>query len=252
MHRDKAMTSVLFNLKPEKLVFDNFKKNSLMSNLHKNRNDPNEEPLARKSLEFVDSDRYQLCTALHNLVDSTYIFRAPFDADISFDNDGLIIRDEKNFRFWQNRDGSFKDNVAIDLMLGLVMFSEESLDFSITPPYMHQTSQPEWGFICSAKWNIGKWIRPIVFIFQLWEGKKRLHFKAGDPMAYFTFHTDRPIEFIEFQMTQDIQLMIEACLTHKMIIKFEKMHEIYDRFIKGGMRDRVLMEIKKNIIKQQH
>jgi ABC-type dipeptide/oligopeptide/nickel transport system ATPase component len=252
MYVEKAMTSVLFKLKPEKLIFNNLNKNSLMADLHKNRNDPNEPLLSNKTLEHVDTDRYQLCAALHNLVDSTYIFRAPFDADINFNDDYLIIRNEQNSHFWGNRDGSFKNNAAADLLLGFIMFSEESLDFSITPPYMHKTSQPDWGFLCSVKWDIGKWLRPVVFIFQLWEGKKRLYFKAGEPLAYFTFHTDRPIEFIEFKMTSEIHEMIQACLRHKTIIKFEKLYEIYDRFISGGMRNRALIEIKKNIIKQEH
>ena len=251
MYMDKAMNSVLFKLKPEKLIFNNLNKNSLMADFHKNRNDRSEEPLSNKTSEHVDTDGYQFCTALHNLIDTTYIFRAPFDADVSFDDNSLIIRNEQNYLYWGNRDGSFKNNISVDLLLGFIMFSEESLDFSITPPYMHKTSQTDWGFLCSVKWDIARWFRPVVFIFQLWEGKKRLYFKAGEPLAYFTFHTDRPIDFIEFKMTTDIHEMLQACLRHKVIIKFEKLHELYDRFVASGMRNRVLTEIKKNVIKQE-
>jgi hypothetical protein len=227
---------VLFNFKPE----------SLMSDIKKKRV---KEYRPLNTEEEISSTGYHVCTALHEMLDNAYILKAPFDAEVYLDNTGAIIRSlGKNNYFFGNRMPSFENYKCVDFKLSLVLFSEEDLDISLLPPFFHKGQQPEYGFLSFGKFNIASWFRPVPVIFHLWEGSDRLYFNEGDPIGYINFHTNRRIQFEQFQMTPNIQSIVDATLKFKYLSMFEPLSKLYERFRGSGMRDRTLKEIKENII----
>jgi hypothetical protein len=191
---------------------------------------------------------YHKCTALHELTKNMFYIKAPFSVDIEFDDSGKIKRGQNYSGWFHDRETSLKNGNAADFDLCYMFFCEESLDVSITPPYLHKTSQPEYGYVSAVKWDIGSWFRPFVLIYQLWEGKKKIYFEKDEPLAYLNFHTDREIIFKEYKINQEIINITNACLRHKTIIPLETMKKLYDRFTKTSMKKRLLSEIKKNLI----
>jgi hypothetical protein len=217
----------------------------VMKDIQKRRNkitmlsgDNREDPLG---------NGYQMCTALHELTDNLYYIKAPFNANVLFNNDGSIIQDQYSGWF-KERHSSIDDSISADFDFSYMLFCEEELNVSITPPYLHQTSQPEYGFVCAVKWDISSWFRPHILIYQLWKNKKNIYFKKDEPLAYLKFETDRPIIFKEYKITEEILNILNACLGHKFIIPFQPIEDLYRRFNKSSMKKRLLLEIKKNII----
>jgi hypothetical protein len=190
---------------------------------------------------------YHTCIALHELLNNLYYIKAPFDVNIKFNNDGSIIPGPYSGWF-KERHTSINNAISADFDFSYMLFCEEKLDVSFTPPYFHQTSQPEYGFVCSVKWDISSWFRPHVLIYQLWENKKHIHFKKDEPLAYFKFETDRPIVFKEYKLTEEILNISNACLGHKNIIPYQPIKSLYRRFNQTSMKKRLTAEIKKNII----
>jgi hypothetical protein len=204
--------------------------------------------IARSTPHDPYSNGYQMCSALHEMANNMYYIKAPFDVDIFFNEDGFINNNQEKSDWFITRISSIEGGKSADFDYPYMLFSEEKLEVSLTPPYLHQTSQPEYGFICAVKWDISSWFRGHVLIYQLWEGKNRIYFKKDDPLAYLTFHTDRPIIFKEYKITQEILNIMNACLGHKNIIPFETMKTLYQKFTKTSMKKRLLAEIKNNLV----
>jgi hypothetical protein len=217
----------------------------VMKDIHKRRNKKD----MPKGTNYKDpnSNGYQMCTALHELSNNLYYIKAPFDVDVSFNEDGLLVAGGYSSWF-KERNSSIDNALSADFDFSYMLFSEEKLDVSITPPYLHQTSQPEYGFICAVKWDISSWFRPHILIYQLWQNKKRIHFKKDEALAYLKFETSRPVIFKEYKITEEILNILNSCLGHKFIVPFQPMKDLYRRFNQTSMKKRLVAEIKKNVI----
>jgi hypothetical protein len=196
----------------------------------------------------ITPGNYQLCSALHTHTENMFMIKAPFDADIKLTEDGSIETSCKYADWFGERISSIENTFSIDFDYSLYLFSEEELLVELTPPYMHKTSQPEYGFLSSVQIDISSWFRGFVLIYQLWENKRNVFFKAGEPIGYLRFKTDRPIIFKEFKVTEELLGLAGACLNYKNIIPFIPMEKLYELFHKTSMKKRVLQEIKKNTI----
>jgi hypothetical protein len=191
---------------------------------------------------------YHLCTALHNLADNMFYFPAPFDIDLEVDEFGVLVPSPMINWFFE-REQTVDHAFNIDFDFEVNVFSEDSVEMSVTPPYLHQSSITKYGFIASTKWDIAQWFRPIVTLFQLWPGVRELHIKEGEPLFYVTFHTDRPIVFKQVRETERIRSITHACLSHKFTHQMLPLSKLYWKFKNQGLRDDLLTEMKNNIIK---
>ncbi len=203
--------------------------------------------MSKFSTEDPNGNGYQMCTALHELANNMFYIKAPFDVEINFDAEGKIIVGPYSGWF-EARHSSMNDSFSADFDYSYMFFCEEELEVSYMPPFLHKTSQPDFGFICSVKWDISSWFRPHRTIFQLWPGKNKIHFKKDEPMAYLKMHTDKKIVFKEFKLTPEILLISQACQDHKFILPFESMKTLYHRFTNTSMKKRLILEIKKNLV----
>jgi hypothetical protein len=220
----------------------------VMKDIHKRKN--KKFTTKGNNPEDPHGNGYQMCTALHELSKNLYYIKAPFDVDVYFNEDGSRV--DGGYSSWfKERSSSIDNAFSADFDFGYMLFSEEKLDVSITPPYLHQTSQPEYGFICAVKWDISSWFRPHILIYQLWQNKKRIHFKKDEPLAYLKFETSRPIIFKEYKITEEILNILNSCLNHKFVVPFQPMEDLYRRFNQTSMKKRLIAEIKKNVIMTQ-
>jgi hypothetical protein len=222
--------------------------NSVMKDLTKRRAKSPIVPTSTRANE-VASGSYHFCTALHNLADNMFYLNAPFDIDIEVNNVGQILP-SKRAGWFIERGQTMDDSFNLDLDYEIHLFSEEPVEVTVTPPYLHQSSIPQYGFISSVKWDISAWFRPLVVIFQLWPGVRELRIKEGEPLVYLTFNTERPIVFKQFRQTSTIKHISSACLQHKFLFAFLPLKKMYDKFVRQGLRDDLLKEIKNNIIKE--
>jgi hypothetical protein len=219
---------------------------SLMADIQKRRAINPISPKNAQSFQFGTG--YNLCSALHELADNTYIIKAPFDADIVLDETGSVMQQGKKFDWFYDRTTSIENGFCVDFDLSYFFFCEEPLEVSITPPYMHQTNQPNYGFISSVKWDISSWFRGFVLIYQLWPNKKNVYFNKDEPIAYLHFDTDRKVIFKEFKLNQEILNIANSCGNYKFILNFEPMQKLYKIFNGTSMKKRLVEQIKNNLI----
>jgi hypothetical protein len=198
--------------------------------------------------ENLQTSGYQSCTALHELVKNTYILPSPFDLDVHLTTNGEIIRNNSSAQYFLERVSSFKDSFAVDLSLGILLFSESSVNIEVTHPYMNKTSYTDLGFLVFAEYNISSWFRPVALIYHLWENVRNFKVLENEPLAYIKFKTDKKIIFKRFEITSKIENQVFACIDYKFIKPHQPLKKLYASFIESGMQKLVLKEIKENVI----
>lgn len=227
------------------MLFD-FKPESLMADIKKSRV---REEKKLNTQEKFGTNGYHFCTALHEMVDHSYMLKAPFDAEIFFDESGTIVRETgKNNFFFANREGSFENCHSVDFKFSLILFSEDKVNMTLTPPYFHKTIQPEYGYLASGRFDISSWFRPIPVIYNLWSGVNSLKINQGEPMGYIHFDTNRRIVFKQFEMNKNIFDIISTVGNFKFLSSFEPLEKLYNRFRMSGLRDILIKEIQKSVI----
>lgn len=225
-------------------TFLDLKPKPILTDLRDRKADNPKIPITNNN---IASGNYQRCSALHTFAQNMFILKSPFSVSVDLDDTGAIIPSEHS-SFFSERISSIDNTFSIDFNIPYLFFSEESIDLTLTPPYMHKTGQTNYGFITAASFNISKWIRCIPSIYQLWEGVKHLQILEDEPISYIKFNTDKKIIFKQFKLTPEIINIVMACQEYKEIKSSQPMYKLYNLFTRTGVRDRTLKAIKENIV----
>jgi hypothetical protein len=191
---------------------------------------------------------YQACSAMHTAANNLFILKSPISAELTFDKNGTIDRSTKNNNWFTERESSFENSFCFDLECRYIFFSEEPVNMTFTPPYLHKPKCSEFGAIVPGQMDISSWFSRIPSVFQLWENENKFKINFNEPIAYLKFDTDKKVELKQFKLTNELFNQANACGNLKQVIQFQSMAKLYDRFKKAGMKDAILNEIKRNLI----
>ena len=109
----------------------------------------------------------------------------------------------------------------------------------------------KYGAIVPAEFNIGKWFRPFNAEIQTWKNDSELHFKENEPLFYIEFKTNRKVELKRFSMDKELISLSSSTVSSKNILgSFRSLTTKYNDFKNIGMREKVLTQIKKNLIEE--
>ncbi len=229
-----ASDRVLLDLEPKSLMYD------IIKNKPKNTKVPNSNRL--------QPGNYQSCTALHEFTKNIFILKSPISAKVKVNENGEILHDQETSQLFNERISSLENSFSVDFDMGIIFFSKESVNITITNPYMHKTSFLNEGYIVSGKYDISKWFRPIPIIYQLWEGNSEIHIEKNSPLAYLSFETEKKIKFTQFLITDKLINYAQSCMNHKVIMPFEPLLRLYQKFEQSGLSRMVIKEIENHII----
>lgn len=202
----------------------------------------------QKNKKATADESYQSCTAFREEFNNSYFLTYPVSTSIEFDENGSVKKDNPDSGWYIDRASSFENSYAVDLDLGIVFFSEESLKMRITPPFMHKTQMSDYGFMMSGGFDISSWFRSYQFTHQLWPGVNNLKTIEGEAAAYVFFDTNKKVILKQFLLTDKLFNYIQACVDYKKIKKFIPFSELYYKFKEGNLNKLVLNEIKKNLV----
>jgi hypothetical protein len=196
---------------------------------------------------------YFVCPAVSPKFKRTLIFNFPINTSYHFvnDEDGFNIKAlTENYIYIEKiRDSSV--NFGPTLLLGLhyIFFAEESLITTFSPPMFSKPKHTKHGAIVPGEFDIGQWFRPFNAEIQTWENSSELHFEENEPLFYVEFKTNRKIELKRFTMDKQLISLSSATVSSKNLLgQFRSLNQKYNDFKNIGMREKVLTQIKKNLI----
>jgi hypothetical protein len=206
---------------------------------------------------IVDRTPYNLsyftCPAVSSKFKHTLVFNFPSKSSYEFidKNSDFKIKplNENYISIEKIRDSSVNFGPTLLLSLHYIFFSEESLTANFTPPMFSKPKHTQYGAIVPGEFDIGQWFRPFNAEIQTWENSSELHFEENEPLFYVEFKTNRKIELKRFTMDDQLISLSAASVSSKNILgSFRSLNQKYNDFKNIGMREKVLTQIKKNLI----
>ena len=196
------------------------------------------------------------CPAFSNKYKKMLTFTSPMSCEYVYDfsngkDEIFSVHDHFMPLFKNTRPDMFTYGPNFRLNLGPLFFSEEPLVMTVTPPYFHKPGYTKYGTVVPGEFDIGQWCRPLSFEIQMWENSGTLEFTEGEPLFYVEFQTDRKIELRRFTYSPLLGRYVKGSTgTTNLFGKGKGLTKRYERFKNIGMREKVLTEIKKNLINE--
>ena len=141
---------------------------------------------------------------------------------------------------------------SIEFGIKAIFFADESLEAVATPPFFHEPKYTKYGTMVPGEFDIGQWFRPVNFEVQLWKNKGEFILEDNEPIFYVEFKTKRPILLHRFNMTEKLSSYTDANVNYSNLFgKRVPLADRYQRFKQVGFREKILTEIKKNVIEEE-
>lgn len=201
----------------------------------------------KTDIDKVDSMFY--CPAFKNLTKNTIEFKNPLHSVYYFDDKGKVIPG-KTTGMSANvvRQPNIKNRLLLEYRLAPIFFADQPLNVTMTSPWLETPEHMKSCNVVPGRYDIGKWFRAVNIEFMLHEGVTQLEIKKDEPVVYFTFNTDEPINLIRFKMDPELRRYSVACATSTSWEPWIPLADRYKRFKESRMRSIILKKIKESIV----
>jgi len=209
--------------------------------------------LSKERAIGLKSSSFLTCPAFSSVTKKIIQYRSPMDTSYEFDftdPENLIIKPlAEEYLGFEYRSKSLERSNTILFKLKYHMFADEPLDVMFTAPYFTQSKYTQYATVIPGKFDIGSWFRPYHFEVQPWKTKGEIHIEENEPLIYAQFQTDREINIKRFVMSKELMNMSHACVqTTELLGIGQSLLSRYNRFRNIGMREKILVEINKNLV----
>jgi hypothetical protein len=192
-----------------------------------------------KAQSLYPGENHVACPAIRNKHSNTFFSTIPYDIEVKIDN-GYFLSSSHSIGL---RQGLYENSYAFNWHIGRIFFSFSEQMMEVSPAFLHKTSYSQYGHAPSGAFDIGKWFRPSIPTFQLWENETEFKAKQGEAHLYFNFPNEKKIRLQEFNMTERLYEIMILCLNFKNIRPKQPLSSNYNMFESGGLRQEVITEI---------
>ena len=214
------------------------------------------EKISKKFHSYkIRSDNWQspiavnYCPASNRALENIYSIKSLYDYSFTIkDNqcssslyDQNFYNEHVNVRSIEQKVFSFNNRYAF-------FTDEKSLEITAYEyPTFEQNEVSRRCIPISGKYDIGKWFRPLEFPFILKDEFDTFTVKEQDVLYYLRVHTNRPIVFKQFILTDTLRGMLNSAvkITSHKIDRFKTLESFYHMF---KSKKYILKEIKKSLI----
>ena len=207
---------------------------------------------ASKRADHADTANFLSCPAVANKFKKTLVFKSPasFSYSYNFEESSLIKPiTQNNIPMFINRGPTLEDGPLISVALSYLLFADEPLSCYFTPPMFSKPGYTKEVSLIPGEFDIGQWFRPFNLEFQFWNKSGELKFQKDEHLFYAELKTDKKINIHRFNLNPILHNYIAS---HTKSVNYfgrgESLITRYQRFKDTGMREKILTEIKKNII----
>ena len=204
-----------------------------------------------KSDKFVDKNqhftRLDMCPAIKQRCKNTFELRSIYNYNFSVSGDE-VYTDEYDEAF-------FKRHVTIrDINKKMFSFSTRYVFFTDNEslivnfyeyPFLEDNNITQRCTIIPGSFDIGKWFRNTEFAFYLKPGVDTFKVEKNEVFAYFTFLTDKKINFKQFAYDEQISSFLNDGANIVRTYRYSSLLNYYNSF---KNKKRILSYINKNLV----
>ena len=187
------------------------------------------------------------CPAANNFLKNTFCFKNPIELNMKFNQDKTVFWPQNNLEDYISVRDFSKDEVVLDYLLPVTLFSENDISVTLTTPYLSKTNK-EMCHLIPGEFNISKWFRPIVPSYMIYDNDMTFKIDKGEELFYIKFNTDKKIKFVEFYFNDTLREIVTDSIGLKRYKKNTGLSSLYNIFQSQKIDKIVLKEIEKSVI----
>jgi hypothetical protein len=209
--------------------------------------------LISKRVNIGDKASIFSCPAVSNKFKKTLVLNNTINCKYEFDitNNNNIINPTTDEYIY----ASFKRIPAINygpliqFSLGYLFFADQPLEIDVSAPTFHEPRYIKYGTVVPGGFDIGQWCRPVNFELQAWKNKGEIVLEDGEPLMYVNFKTDKKINLYRFNHSDATIKYVKSNITSQILFgPGQSLLNRYKKFNNAGLREKILTEIKHNLI----
>ena len=203
----------------------------------------------------ASNDVLQNVYAIKSNLDDSYELPVELLKDLekqqTIDQPIFLPMNNNKISFIVQRKSSLEEYWDIEYNLKWVFFADEPLKMKVTSPYFPHSTPTPGAFVTAGQMDIGQWFRTINLNYFVPKTATSMEFKVDDSLMYLEFMTDKKIVFQRFQLSPLIdEMLIESVESPQRYGRHLPLVKRYEMAKKSKLRERVLTEIKKNLIEE--
>jgi hypothetical protein len=179
---------------------------------------------------------YLKCPAFQDYYKNTFVIKSPIDLIINLqkmpDGSSVLATDRYDQGFYDSyildRGETVSGNRLMSVQFSTLFYSKESVIMEQLNASMETTDLMKNTRCVQGEFDISKWIRPTTFSFETLDALKPLVFKRGDPLFYVRFRTEKKINFIRTDWTEDIGRVVNSMVNVKTFMKNNSLETNYE------------------------
>lgn len=215
---------------------------------------PEPENVYKRALANKDLDeiKYHRCPAVRDYMKNVFALKSPYEFEFEVTDEGIVsgYYDQDFFdRHVVVR--SMKERLFSFMQYTIFTAEQDDVEVSFESPWFEDNQFTRDCIYLPGKMNIGKYYRQNDFGFHLRSDVNKFAVKMDDAYCYLRVHTDQPVQFKRYYMTDKLLSFTEqvACIKENkpfLTSKLEYFYEIFGR--NKNLKSLILKEIKENII----
>jgi hypothetical protein len=200
-------------------------------------------------------DSFFSCPAFSDFSKKTLEYYSPISCsykyDFGYEKNNFYPITENYISTKMERVPALKNGNSVIFELKYIMFADQPLNVFFTSPHFSKSTYTQYGSVLPGRFDIGQWFRPFNFEVQLWDDSGEFHLVEGEPIFYSHFETEKTVIFKSFNLNDKLSLMSGACMnTQGLFGRGQSLLSRYKRFNNVGMKEKIITEIKKNLIEE--
>jgi hypothetical protein len=188
------------------------------------------------------------CPSFNDNLKNVYALRSIYSYSFTVNNGAVESKDYNQDFFNRHVIVKSIEKRLFSFSQALVFFTDEpSLKVTLSePPFLEDNVVTKRTLILPGTMDIGKWFRNTDTMFYLRPEFHEFSISEGDVYGYVRFHTDQPINFIQFRQTPELNsYLLDSIRSKENKKRPYKMLKYYDMF---RAKDLILKEIQSNLL----
>ena len=192
---------------------------------------------------------YMKCPAFQSLLKNVYAVYSLFDFELSVDRANNHITSSL-VEFEKTIEVRGENLTLFSISAFLNLFTEEDgLEVSQISAFLEDNEFVRDTITIPGRLDISKWYRPIEQAVRFRKGVDKISVGLDDVVFYLDFNTEKKIKFVRYEMSERLEELASKCVRSKdEKRKVKKLSYYYGLFKRNNYKEKVLEEIKKNIL----
>ena len=181
------------------------------------------------------------CYAVQDFCKNTYVVRAPFDITYTFDKATGVLSIDRLGQTFFNSFCAARTDGSIETAPAYLFYAKESVKIETLPMFLLKSPVADAVHYIPGQFDIGRWIRPIVWSFFLKNPDAPLVVRRGEPLflVRFTPADGSKVEFERVEHDSKLVKVVNACTSAKHYvpkIPLRKLYDMADGYIKHFLK----------------